>query len=91
MGKVGQLVMEAQQFAQDHLDVERDEFYKLAAEYDWAYSIQLREAVAPRRWRRISQSAERGRFLLRSAVRRNSRRMGEPLYRGECPRGACGE
>ena len=46
MGKVGQLVMEAQQFAQDHLDVERDEFYKLVSEYKWAYSIQLREAVA---------------------------------------------
>ena len=46
MGKVGQLVMEAQEFAQDHYNMDRDEFYKHAAAYQWQYDIQLREAVA---------------------------------------------
>ena len=46
MGKVGQLVLEAQLFAQDHFNMDRDEFYKHAANYQWQYPIQLREAVS---------------------------------------------
>lgn len=46
MGKVGQLVLEAQLFAQDHYNMDRDEFYKHAANYQWHYPIQLREAVS---------------------------------------------
>ena len=46
MGKVGQLVQEAQEFAQDHYNMDRAEFYKHAAAYQWEYPMQLREAVA---------------------------------------------
>ena len=33
MGKVGQIVLEAQLFAQDHYNMDRAEFYKHAAAY----------------------------------------------------------
>ena len=46
MGKVGQLVLEAQLFAQDHYNMDRADFYKHAAAYEWEYSIQLREAIS---------------------------------------------
>ena len=46
MGKVGQLVQEAQEFAQDHYNMDRVSFYKHASAYEWAYPCQLREAVA---------------------------------------------
>ena len=46
MGKVGQIVLEAQLFAQDHYNMDRVAFYKHAAAYQWAYPMQLREAVA---------------------------------------------
>jgi hypothetical protein len=46
MGKVGQLVQEAQEFAQDHYNMDREAFYKHASAYQWEYSIQLREAIS---------------------------------------------
>lgn len=46
MGKVGQLVQEAQQFAQDHYNMDREEFYRHVSAYAWKYSIQMKEAVA---------------------------------------------
>jgi hypothetical protein len=41
MGKVGQLVQEAQQFAQDHYNMDREEFYRHASAYAWKYSMQM--------------------------------------------------
>ena len=46
MGKVGQLVQEAQEFAQDHYNMDRVSFYAHAAAWEWAYPMQLREAVS---------------------------------------------
>lgn len=45
MGKVKNLVTEAHEFAQEHYNIHRDEYYKLVFGYGWRYYFQLQEAV----------------------------------------------
>ena len=47
MGKVGQLVQEAQQFAQDHYNMDRVDFYRIVTNTKWEYpSLSMKEAIA---------------------------------------------
>ena len=45
MGKIKALKMEAEEFAQDHFNMDRVDFYKHASAWQWEYDIQLKIAV----------------------------------------------
>lgn len=47
MGKVGQLVLEAQEFAQEYYNLDRVDFYRIVTNTKWEYpSLSMKEAIA---------------------------------------------